>query len=96
MFLSDGRVAIDYKPAERALRPIGIGRKNWLFAGADTDAETLARAMSVIETSKLNGLDPLTYLADILDRILYHKINRLDELLPWNSVPLAAAHSQAT
>jgi len=96
LFLSDGRVAIDNNPAERALRPIGIGRKNWLFAGADTGAETLARAMTVIETAKLNGLDPLAYLADILDRIHDHKINRLDELLPWNWVPLDTAHSQAT
>ncbi|MGC1505988.1 MAG: IS66 family transposase, partial [Sulfitobacter sp.] len=94
LFLSDGRVAIDNNPAERALRPIGIGRKNWLFAGADTGAETLARAMTVIETAKLNGLDPLAYLADILDRIHDHKINRLDELLPWNWVPLAAAQSK--
>lgn len=90
LFLADGRVAIDNNPAERALRPIGIGRKNWLFAGADTGAETLARAMTVIETAKLNGLDPLAYLADILDRIHDHKINRLDELLPWNWVPVAS------
>jgi len=84
LFLTDGRVAIDNNPAERALRPIGIGRKNWLFAGADTGAETLARAMTIIETAKLNGLDPQAYLADVLDRIHDHKINKLDELLPWN------------
>jgi len=95
LFLTDGRVAIDNNPAERALRPIGIGRKNWLFAGADTGAETLARAMTVIETAKLNGLDPQAYLADILDRIHDHKINRLNELLPWNWAPLTAAHSVA-
>jgi transposase len=58
LFLEDGRVAMDNNAAERALRPIGIGRKNWLFAGADTGAETLARAMTVIETVKMNGLDP--------------------------------------
>ena len=58
LFLTDGRAAIDNNPAERALRPIGIGRKNWLFAGADTGAETLARAMTIIETTKLNGLNP--------------------------------------
>ncbi|MEH6834599.1 IS66 family transposase [Falsihalocynthiibacter arcticus] len=94
LFLTDGRVAIDNNAAERALRPIGIGRKNWLFAGADTGAETLARAMTVIETAKLNGLDPQEYLADILDRIHDHKINRLDELLPWNWAPLNAADSE--
>ena len=91
LFLTDGRVAIDNNPAERALRPIGIGRKNWLFAGADTGAETLARAMTVIETAKLNGVDPQAYLADVLDRIHDHKINGLDELLPWNWTPLASA-----
>jgi transposase len=95
LFLADGRVAIDNNPAERALRPIGIGRKNWLFAGADTGAETLARAMTIIETAKLNGLDPQAYLADILDRIHDHKINRLDELLPWNWTPMALQNSQA-
>jgi transposase len=58
LFRTDGRVAIDKNPAERALRPIGIGRKNWLCAGADTGAETLARAMTIIETAKLNELNP--------------------------------------
>jgi transposase len=95
LFLEDGRVAIDNNPAERALRPIGIGRKNWLFAGADTGAETLARAMTVIETAKMNGLDPQAYLADILTRIHDHKINRLDELLPWNWSPLAVPNAEA-
>jgi transposase len=84
LFLEDGRVAIDNNAAERAMRPIGIGRKNWLFAGADTGGETLARAMTLIETAKMNGLDPQAYLADVLDRIHDHKINRLYELLPWN------------
>jgi transposase len=87
LFLEDGRVAIDNNPAERALRPIGIGRKNWLFAGADTGAETLARAMTLIETAKMNGHNPQVYLADVLARINDHKINRLDELLPWNWKP---------
>lgn len=95
LFLDDGRVAIDNNPAERALRPIGIGRKNWLFAGAETGAETLARAMTLIETAKMNGLDPQAYLADILDRIHDHKINRLDELLPWNGAPPAAPRAAA-
>ncbi len=84
LFLEDGRVAIDNNAAERALRHIGVGRRNWLFAGADTGAETLARAMTIIETAKMNGLDPRAYLADVLDRIHDHKINRLDELFPWN------------
>jgi transposase len=69
------------------------GHLIWLFAGADTGAETLARAMTVIETAKLNSLNPLAYLADILDRIHDQKINRLDELLPWNWSPVASAMS---
>lgn len=95
LFLDDGRVAIDNNAAERALRPVGIGRKNWLFAGADTGAETLARAMTIIETAKMNGLDPQAYLADLLDRIHDHKINRLDELLPWNWSPVGTICAEA-
>jgi hypothetical protein len=89
LFLDDGRVAIDNNAAERALRPIGIGRRNWLFAGSDTGAETLARAMTIIETAKMNGLDPQAYLTDVIARIDDHKINRIDDLLPWNWTPLA-------
>lgn len=95
LFLEDRRVGIDNNPAERALRPIGIGRKDWLFAGADTGAETLARAMTIIETAKMNVLDPQAYLADVLARIHDHKINRLDELLPWNWAPLAITKAEA-
>ena len=95
LFLEDGRVAIDNNAAERALRPIGVGRRNWLFAGADTGAETLARAMTIIETAKMNGLDPQAYLADVLDRIHDHKINRLDELLPWNWSAITTTDAKA-
>jgi transposase len=66
-----------------------IGRKNWLFAGVETGAETLAHAMTIIETAKLNNINPQAYLADILDRIHDHKINRIDELSPWNWAPRA-------
>ncbi len=95
LFLDDGRVAIDNNPAERGMRPIGVGRRNWLFAGSDTGGETLARAMTIIETAKMNDLDPQAYLADVLDRIHDHKINRLAELLPWNWAPASQSHSQA-
>lgn len=70
-------------------------RKNWLFAGNDAGGETLAKAMTIIETAKLNGLDPQAYLADILARINDHKINRLDELLPWNWTPVASLQAKA-
>lgn len=89
LFLDDGRVAIDNNAAERALRSIGIGRRNWLFAGSDAGAETLARAMTLIESAKMNNLEPQAYLTDLFQRIHDHKINRIDELLPWNWRPLA-------
>ncbi|GHD99643.1 transposase [Allgaiera indica] len=74
------------------MRPIGIGRKNWLYARADAGGKTLARAMTLVETAKMNDIDPQAWLADVLDRIRDHKINRLDELLPWNWAP---RHDQA-
>lgn len=95
LFLDDGRVAIDNNAAERGMRPIGVGRRNWLFAGSDTGGETLARAMTVIETAKMNGLNPQAYLTDILSRIHDHKINRLGELLPWNWTPAAPEDCKA-
>jgi transposase len=90
LFLDDGRVAIDNNAAERALRSIGIGRRNWLFAGSEAGAETLARAMTLIESAKMNNLEPQAYLTDLFQRIHDHKINRIDELLPWNWRPLAS------
>jgi transposase len=91
LFLEDGRVAIDNNPAERAIRPIALGRKNFLFAGSDAGGETLADAMTIIETAKLHNLNPQAYLADILARINDHKINALDQLLPWHWRPAETA-----
>ena len=91
LFLEDGRVAIDNNVAERAMKSIAVGRKNWLFAGSNSGGETLAKAMTLIETAKLSGLDPQAYLADVLARINDHKINRLHELLPWNWKPLVTS-----
>jgi len=84
LFLDDPHVAIDNNAAERAIRPISIGRKNFLFAGADAGGEILADAMTVIETAKLSELNPEAYLADILTRIRDHEPAKLDDLLPWN------------
>jgi len=84
LFLDDGRVAVDNNAAERAIKPVVIGRKNWMFAGADSGAEILADAMTIIETAKMSGLNPEAYLADVLARINDHINPRLDELLPWN------------
>lgn len=80
----DGRIALDNNPAERALRSVAIGRKNYLFAGSDRGAERAAALYSLIESAKLNGLDPEAYLRDVLTRIADHPVQRLADLLPWN------------
>lgn len=83
-FLGDGRIEIDSNVVERAIRPIALNRKNVLFAGSDGGGEHWAILASLIETAKLNGIDPQAYLADILARIANgHPINRIDEFLPW-------------
>lgn len=70
--------------AERALRGVALGRSNYLFMGSDAGGERAAAISSLVETAKLNGLDPQAYLCDVLARIADHPINRIDELLPWN------------
>jgi len=83
----DGRLALDNNAAERALRGVAIGRKNWLFAGSDRGGARAAAIYSLIETAKLNGLDPQAYLRDVLARLPDHPAKRLAELLPWNWKP---------
>ena len=83
-YLQDGRVEIDNNAAERALRGVSLGRKNYLFMGSDAGGERAAAIYSLVETAKLNGLDPEGYLSEVLGRIADHPINRIDELLPWN------------
>ena len=95
LFLEEPTVAIDNNAAERAIRPLTIGRRNWLFAGSRAGGENLADILSLIESAKLVGHNPETYLADILARINDHKINRLKELLPWNWQPPAENERQA-
>lgn len=83
-YRDDGRIEIDNNAAERALRGVALGRGNYLFMGSDAGGERAAAIYSLVETAKLNGLDPQAYLQDVLARIADHPINRIDELLPWN------------
>ena len=82
-YLEDGRLSIDNNAAERGMRSIAVGRKNYLFMGSDNGGKSAAIAYTLIETAKLNGVDPQAWLTDTLTRIADHKINRIDELLPW-------------
>lgn len=85
----DGRLSLDNNPAERALRGVALGRKNYLFAGSDRGGERAADMYSLIETAKLNELDTEAYLRDVLARIADHPVKRIAELLPWNWQPAA-------
>jgi hypothetical protein len=87
----DGCLEIDNNAAERALRAVALGRKNYLFAGSNAGGERAAAIYSLIGTAKLNGLDPEAYLTDVLSRIADHSIQRIEELLPWN-VPVRKIH----
>lgn len=83
-YTSDGRLDICNNAAERAIRPLALGRKNWLFAGSDTGGERAATIYTITETAKLNGLDPQAYLRDIIHRIADHPAKKINDLLPWN------------
>ena len=86
-YTTDGRLEISNNAAERAIRPLAVGRKNWLFAGSDTGGERAATIYTIIETAKMNGLEPEAYLRDIIACIADHPMKRLDELLPWKWSP---------
>jgi transposase len=86
-YLDDGQVNIDNNPVENAIRGIAIGRKNWLFAGSEGGGQRAALFYSLIESAKLNGIDPYAYLVDVLTKLPSAKARDLDVLLPWNYRP---------
>ena len=87
-YLDDGRIEMDNSAAERALRVVALGRKNFLFCGSDAGGDRAAAIYSLLGTAKLNGLDPELYLRRVLEQIAEHPINRIHELLPWNLAAL--------
>jgi transposase len=93
-YTTDGRIEIDNNAAERALRSVALGRKNYLFGGADVGGERAASMYCLIGSARLNGIDPEAYLRTVLSTIAEHPINRIDELLPWNLYPAQAADLQ--
>jgi transposase len=95
-YLDDGLLEIDNNAAERALRTVAIGRKNYLFMGSDSGGQRAASLYSLIGSAKLNGLDPALYMRTVLAKIAEHPINRIQELLPWNvAASLQTDSSQA-
>jgi hypothetical protein len=92
-YCNDGHLEIDNNAAERSLRAVALGRKNYLFAGSDRGGESAAAIYSLVGTAKLNGIDPESYLRNVLSRIPDHPINRIEELLPWNVAAEATAPS---
>jgi hypothetical protein len=86
-YCDDGLIEIDNSAAERALRGVAIGRRNYLFAGADSGGERAAAIYSLLGTAKLNGVDPEAWLRHVLARIADHPVNRVDDFLPWNCSP---------
>jgi hypothetical protein len=83
-YCADGRLEISNNAAENAIRPLALGRKNWLFAGSDAGGERAAVFYTLIRTAKMNGVEPEAYLREVLTRIGEHPINAIDALLPWN------------
>lgn len=90
VWLEDGRLEIDNNAAERSVRGVCLGKKNWLFAGSDSGGANAAAVATLIETAKLNGIDPEAWLTHVLTVIADHPVNRIGELLPWNFEPCAS------
>ena len=93
-FLDDGRACLSNNAAERALRCVPLGRKAWLFCGSDRGGDRAAVPYTLIQSAKLNDIDPQAWLADVLARIADHPAKQLEALLPWNWTP-SIRHAKA-
>jgi transposase len=87
-YAEDGRIEMDNNIVEREIWAVALGKKNWMFAGSDAEGERAAAMYSLLNSAKLNGLNPEAYLRHVLERIADTKINQVDALLPWNVAPL--------
>ncbi|GHD81098.1 hypothetical protein GCM10011419_26600 [Vogesella fluminis] len=95
-YSEDGRIEIDNNTAERSIRPLVLGRRNYLFAGSDGGGQSAAVIYSLIGTARLNDIEPYAYLRTVFERIADHPINRIDELLPWRLMkPAEQAQQEA-
>ena len=94
-FLDDGRICLSNNAAERAVRGIAVGRRNWTFCGSDAGGQRAAAIYTLIETCKLNGVDARAWLADVLARLADHSARRISELLPWNWQAARTASAKA-
>jgi len=83
-YLDDGLIEIDNSAAERALRAVALGRKNYLFCASDGGGQSAAAIYTLLGTARLNGVDPELWLREVLSRIADHPLSRIEELLPWN------------
>lgn len=90
-FLDEGRLCMSNNAAERELRAVAVGRRNWTFAGSDDGGRRAAAIYTLIATAKFNHIDPQAWLADVLARLPDHPAKRINDLLPWNWRPQGVA-----
>ncbi len=95
-YVEDGRLPLDTNAVENAIRPVALGRRNWLFAGSESGGHRAAQMYSLISTAKLNGIEPMAYLTDILERLPTARMKDLEAMLPWNWTPKSAVIDIAT
>ena len=95
-FITDGRLEVDNNIAENAMRCVALGRKNYLFAGSNAGGDRAASIYTLVQTAKLNGVDPEAYLRSTLSQVAEgHPISRINELMPWNRTTATCGAAEA-